>query len=452
LRKRHAVPSLALALTLAFGATASADTVDTVKGYNAPGPAKYDKVRVLKQGPKSAKNVLVLSPGTSASADMMALVGSDLVDRLPGWQVWSVDRRENWLEDRSVFLQAVAGQATPKQVFDYYLGWLADNTVTSHIQPPSDASVPFAREWGMKVAVEDLHRVVAQAKRGGRNVVLGGHSLGGTITVAYATWDFNGKAGARDLSGIVLIDGGSSGATKPSVAQTRKDLKDLEGKSPFLDITGTGIPWTSGVFAELGATLTLKEPTAPSRMGSFPLLPASLKTPVPATTRGQFGYALDSETSPANLGLVQMHMGHLAESGDPRDWVDGELVPIDRAAKMFLGDKLGGTSWFHPARLTIDGRTVFVGQKNAAQKVADVRAWHARDLGVPIYAIETALGKGRVLAGAQQLAKLAKLKKGQLTLVERASTMSHLDPLAASTDKNDFLKTVVPFLRKLTKK
>ena len=45
----------------------------------------------------------------------------------------------------------------------------------------------------MRVAVEDLRRVVAEARRDSREVVLGGHSLGGSIATAYATWDFNGR-------------------------------------------------------------------------------------------------------------------------------------------------------------------------------------------------------------------------------------------------------------------
>ena len=379
---------------------------------------------------------------------MMRLVGAEIVDRLPGWQVWSVDRRENWLEDRSVLLRALAGTATPQQVFDYYLGWIGNQAVTEHIQPPSDESVAFAREWGMEVAVEDLRRVVGQARRGGRNVVLGGHSLGGSITVAYATWDFKGRAGARDLAGIVLIDGGFSRG-RPNARTTRASINELKTKSPFLDITGTGIPWTSGVFAELGATLALKDPTAPALLGRFPLLPAALRPPVEATNRGGFGYALDSETSPANLQLVHMHMGRLADSGDPRDWVDGELVPVDNAARMFAGDELGGASWYHPARLSIDSGTVNGGVAHAAQRVTDVRARHARRLGVPVYAFETSLGDGRVVAGARALARTARLPARDVLLVDRSSTTAHLDPLAASPGKNDFLKTVVPFLRRL---
>jgi len=68
----------------------------------------------------------------------------------------------------------------------------------------------------MNVAVNDVRKVVNLANRGGREVVLGGHSLGGSITTAYATWDFNGKAGAKSLDGLVFIDGaGASGASRP---------------------------------------------------------------------------------------------------------------------------------------------------------------------------------------------------------------------------------------------
>ena len=40
-----------------------------MKSFSAPGtPAAYNKVGVIKIGPKNAKNVLVLEPGTSAGA------------------------------------------------------------------------------------------------------------------------------------------------------------------------------------------------------------------------------------------------------------------------------------------------------------------------------------------------------------------------------------------------
>ena len=61
----------------------------------------------------------------------------------------------------------------------------------------------------MAVAVEDLRVVIEAAKKLGGKVVLAGHSLGGSVVTAYATWDFAGQPGADGLSGLVFIDGGS---------------------------------------------------------------------------------------------------------------------------------------------------------------------------------------------------------------------------------------------------
>ena len=90
---------------------ASADRVLTVRGAPAPGPARFDRVRVIEQGPRHARNVLVLVPGTSGGAAYFRPVARDIVKRLPGWRVWSVDRRENLLEDHSVLDRALARRA-----------------------------------------------------------------------------------------------------------------------------------------------------------------------------------------------------------------------------------------------------------------------------------------------------------------------------------------------------
>ena len=53
--------------------------------------------------------------------------------------MWAVERRENQLEDQSVVDQAKQGEATPQQLFDYYLGYLTDPSITNHFQPIPDA-------------------------------------------------------------------------------------------------------------------------------------------------------------------------------------------------------------------------------------------------------------------------------------------------------------------------
>ena len=183
---------------------------------------------MIEQGPRRARKTLVLVPGTSGGAAYFRPVAADLVKRLKGWRVWSVDRRENLLEDHSALDRALARQITPRRLFRYYLEWIGDPSITPHFTPVADATVPYARRWGMNVAVRDLRNVIRAAGRGGRDVVLGGHSLGGTITVAYATWDFGGRPGAKDLDGLVLIDGGSSRSSTLTRAGARQQLDDLD--------------------------------------------------------------------------------------------------------------------------------------------------------------------------------------------------------------------------------
>ena len=84
-----------------------------IGGYASPGtPAKYNKVGILKVGSKKARNVLVLNPGTSASAAYFAPLAKDIVSRAKGWQVWAVERRENLLEDHSELNRVKAGKGS----------------------------------------------------------------------------------------------------------------------------------------------------------------------------------------------------------------------------------------------------------------------------------------------------------------------------------------------------
>ena len=447
MRRAGLITLTTMVLMAAGAAPAAADRVFTVRGANAPGPARYDRIKVIEQGPRKADNILVLVPGTSGGAAYFRPVAGDIVKRMKGWRVWSIDRRENRLEDHSQLDRALARQITPQDLFRYYLEWIGNSSITPHFTPVADADVPYARRWGMDVAIRDLRNVVRAAKRGGHHVVLGGHSLGGTIVVAYATWDFNGRPGAKDLDGLVLIDGGSSRNSTLTRAGAKQQLADLAKQSPWLDLTGAGLPWSAGVFNIVGSTATRLEPDAPAVLGSWPFLPANLRPPVPATNAGGYGYAFDHDTSPDSLSLIHMHIGSLAASGDPRPWVDGELGTVRRAATMFSGIRgIDGTAWYHPVRLSVDGGAVNGGVRNAAQKVLGVRTTHGDDVGVPIYAIETSLGAGRVLKGARALARRSHVRA---RLVDRHRTYDHIDPLSAVPGKNAFLKTVIPFLRGL---
>jgi pimeloyl-ACP methyl ester carboxylesterase len=309
----------------------------------------------------------------------------------------------------------------------------------------------------MRVEIEDLRRVVLHARKGGkRRVVVGGHSLGGSITTAYATWDFKGKAGGQGLSGLVFIDGGSGPVPSLTQEKAQEALDNLEQSSPWLSFGGIPAPF-AGLFNIVGAGLVEVEPNAPARLSDWPGLPSYLKPPVPTTSLGGYGYALDTETSPPALAAAQAHLGHLADSGDPRGWDRaGELTPIKRFADMFYGKGLkglDGTAWYHPQRLTIDAGAVAAGNPNPAQGVLDVRATHGGDLpkGLRLYAFGASLGGQRVLDAAEALRSQSGIAKSHLTLVDRHSTYAHNDPNSAAP-KNDFVKYLLPFLKKVAQK
>ncbi len=423
----------------------------TLPGYAEPGtPAKYDKVGVLETGNPRAKNVLVLIPGTSASAAYFEPLAKDIVRRASGWQVWSVERRENLLEDQSELDLAKQHRATAQQLYDYYLGYLTNPAVTQHFQLVPDSSVEFGKDWGMKVAVEDVRVVVKAAHKQGGKVVLGGHSLGGTITTAYATWDFGGKAGANGLAGLVFDDGGSP-PTPVTDAQANASLGALQAGSPWLSVSGIGAPYT-GLFSSVGSTLAVADPGGPSSLQTLAVLPAALKPPVPATNEAAYGYGLDTKTSPPGLVLAQAHLGQLAATGSPRGWSDaGGLTPVQRYADMFSGTGIlghDGTAWYHPLRLSIDAGAVADGNRNPAQTVLDVDATHGHDLPkrIRIYAFGAALGGTRQLDAARTLASQSGIPAKQVTIVDRQATYAHNDPAGASP-KNAFLANLLPFLR-----
>ncbi len=169
-------------------------------------------------------------------------------------------------------------------MFNYYLGWLTNRSITHHFQPVPDSTVPYAKNWGLKVAVEDLHGVIAAAQKLGGSVVLGGHSLGGSVVTGYATWNFSGKPGADDLAGLVYDDGASFGSA-PERADGEPALQQFmsPSTSPWLPFVAGIPPYDSGLFGTTGGLSSIVAPNQPLANGELQLLPASLKAPVPVT-------------------------------------------------------------------------------------------------------------------------------------------------------------------------
>jgi pimeloyl-ACP methyl ester carboxylesterase len=447
------IGSAALTLALTSAPAGAALKVTWMKSFAAPGtPVKYDQVGVLKVGRKTAKNVLVLEPGTSAGSAYFVPLAQWITKTLPNWQVWSIERRENLLEDQSVFNLDKQHKVTAQQVFDYYLGFLDNMMIAKHLTLIPDATVGYARQWGMNVAVQDIHNVIAAAHKLGGHVVLGGHSLGGTVVTAYATWDFHGKAGADGLSGLVYDDG-ASGTTPPTAAQATASLQTLATSTPWLAFSGIPAPFL-GLFSTLGSTAALYDPNGPSIGQASPLLPATLKPPIPVTELAQFGYAIDTKTSTLSFAS-QAHVGQLDTSTTPAGWSNaGAITPLVRYAAMLAGNGVqgtDGTEWYFPQRLTIDSGAIDEGNDNPAQAVYGDHATHGADLpkSLLMYAFGAAGGQS-ILSSTTTLAGQSHIPSSNLTLVNRQGAYAHNDP-AAAYPKNDFFNNLIPFLRKAAK-
>lgn len=429
---------LLLALTAALVVCAPASAAEpyrAVKGAPGAGPARYDKVFVQRFGSPKAKRVLVLVPGFIGGAGDFRLIARDIVKRVPGLQVWAFDRRTQAFEDTAVFRQG-----DPAKADAHYLGFKYKRVV--------GAKVPYVGRWGLKLALEDLRRVVRKARAGGRRkVILGGHSLGASTAVAYAAWDFKGQPGYKDLNGLVLIDGGLLGTfSNASIKRTRAVLKDIREGKVFSDLLGLGIPEIAGIFSEVAALYARKQPDAQSALQGNPLIPARFKPPVPATNEAALGFAFDKDTSPKGLELIRINAGGLAPAGSPRPWQSGELTPIQRFAEAFSAERPNATEWYFPRRLTLDVDGASSLRQTKVAKLLGLRATHASEIDIPLYAFQTDLTRGRVLRGAKRLRKRAKGIKTYRLVSDTGQ--SHLDPLVAAPSRNTFLKTVVPFLRK----
>jgi pimeloyl-ACP methyl ester carboxylesterase len=441
-------------------ASPSALRVAWMHGYKAPGtPARYDKVGVLKVGPRSAKNVLVLEPGTSAGSAYFVPLAQWLTSKLHGWQVWSVERRENLLEDQSVINEAKRGEASPQQVFDYYFGYLLNHSITHHFNPVQDSSVEFAKGWGLKVAVEDLRRVIAAARKLGGKVVLGGHSLGGSVVTAYATWDFGGKPGADGLAGLIYDDGGSFRGA-PTAQKARRTLRRFEspGVSPWLPFVSGIPPYDSGLFGVTGGLATIVAPNQPLANGEATILSVSpgLKPPAPVSNEAEFGYATSVATSKLGFALMA-HDGAGIDSTPMANGVygwnsAGAITPIERFARMFSGyplQNVDGLEWYFPQRLTDDSAAIDNGNANPAQHVfgIDATMGHRLPHSLRMYAFG-AYGGNAILQATIKLAKQSHIARRNLVLVNRHGTYAHNDP-AGAYPHNVFFQQLVAFLGRI---
>jgi pimeloyl-ACP methyl ester carboxylesterase len=375
-----------------------------------------------------------------------------LVKKVKGWQVWSVERRQNLFEDQALLTKAKAHKASARQVYNYYFG------AHPGFHPVPSSTVQFVKQWGTAVAVRDMHRVIEAARKLGGKVVLGGHSLGGSLVTAYATWNFDGRPGADELAGLVFDDGAGGGGTPISAQAARQVLEGVQNQvSPWLSV-GVPAPYI-GLFGSTGALAAIQEPNAPSIAQQSGLLSAvGLSPPVPATNLATFAYNTNVPTS----RLVFAFQAHLGKglASHPVNGVygwdgSGALTPAKRWAAMLAGPDVNGSDgveWYFPNRLGAEGLgtgAIDNGNANPAGEVFGLRSTlgHHLPKRLLMYAFGAYGGKA-ITAATAQLAAQSRIPARNLTLVNRQGIYAHNDP-AGAYPKNVFFDDLVRFLHKV---
>ena len=122
---------------------------------------------------------------------------------------------------------------------------------------------------------------------------------------------------------------------------------------------------------------------------------------------------------------------------------------MQNVVDAFAQTPLAAAEWYYPLRLSIDAGASSALQQNDVATYLGLRLLHTAQVDVPLYAFQTALGGANDAVAVSAHAYKAESKIPSVTVVSRTATYSHLDPLLASPGKNDFLKTAVPWLKKI---
>jgi hypothetical protein len=223
-------------------------------------PEACDWVSYLRfrhvDGPRRSSRadaVLTLMPGIFAGGGSFDQVARHTVRRAAKRgrhvEVWGIDRRSNCLEDHRG-VRAGVKTGDPRVSFGYYF---EGREVNGHTFPgfADEQRAAFLNDVGLKQTIEDWHTVITQGmpsrRKRQRKLICGGHSLGGPLTAALASWDFDGDpetnkdagynqcAAFVGLDTTVSLDRTSEGGTGAGVTLIT-NATSSSGASPFVNV------------------------------------------------------------------------------------------------------------------------------------------------------------------------------------------------------------------------
>ena len=161
-----------------------------------------------------ADAIIVLMPGLLGGAGEFVYLGRQMVymaleQKGLNIEVWAVDRRANNLEDLTGLNAAEQAKDIKVAIDYYYNGAEIDGHKFKGFLEGD--GVPCLSEFGLDLALRDVYNVITTkvpdpgVRR--EKVFVGGHSLGGPLTRAFAGWDFDGDPSTLDDAGYMNCAG-----------------------------------------------------------------------------------------------------------------------------------------------------------------------------------------------------------------------------------------------------
>jgi hypothetical protein len=173
-------------LPRSLGAPAACNWIGYLRFRDRRGPRRRSR----------ADAILVDMPGLLGGASLAESLASSVIRKAARrhrhFELWAIDRRANCLED-------ARGLAAARRVHDYHVGLdyyyhgraIARRRFAGY---RTSSNTPYVSEFGLARTMKDEYAVIARgipnpAMRK-RKVFCGGHSLGGSLTGAFASWHF----------------------------------------------------------------------------------------------------------------------------------------------------------------------------------------------------------------------------------------------------------------------
>lgn len=355
----------------------------TLPGHPEPNtPAQYNQSPFVRYYADAdpPETILVLVPGLLSGALTFDDYARKLVASTPRLEVWAQDRRANLLEDRRGFEAAFAA-SDPQLAYDYYVTRRGQE---GGFQPLAPQDYPFVGFWGINVHLHDLHAIILHARERADTVVLGGHSLGGSIVSLYSAFDVDDDParvtpGYRFIDGLFLLDGalgrtGGFGDRRDSISvglfevvPTVAALEDGTGRAFRREVERLAVR------SEVAMLLARFDPDGLSPFVDFPMTNRAYigvenddnyaYSTIFSNSMGEtVGARKSGNIIPVVLegraGFYSSTVSGVAPGYDQVNWTRGdpasELTDINDFIHSYVSPESGGREWYFPLRLALD--------------------------------------------------------------------------------------------------